>query len=100
MLNQLPHQLSSLSSRAADRLTIVFLVLLPPVFFWRETLGWLTLAEADVIFWFFPAYQLAVEHLRAGLLPLWNPYLYSGTALFPQWESGCSIRSTGFICWA
>ncbi len=87
-MNQLLNRLKTLSPKTADRLTMAFLVLLPPLFFWRETLGWLTLAEADVIFWFFPAYKLAVEQVGAGLLPLWNANLYSGTALFAQWEVG------------
>ncbi|HKX28850.1 MAG TPA: hypothetical protein VJ302_14225 [Blastocatellia bacterium] len=72
----------------ADLLSFVFLLLLPFIFFWRETLGWFTLGEADMIFWHFPVWRLAVEQVRAGQLPLWNPYLYSGTALFAAWQSG------------
>lgn len=71
-----------------NRLSIIFLLFLPPVFFWRETLGWLTLGDADVVFWFFPAWKLGVEQIKSGHLPLWNPYLYSGTALFAQWQAG------------
>lgn len=77
-----------LAPRAADFLTIIFLILLPPVFFWRETLGWLTLGDQDAIFWFFPTYKLIAEQVRAGHLPLWNPYLYSGAPLFAQWQGG------------
>jgi hypothetical protein len=74
--------------QTADFASYAFLILLPPIFFWRETLGWLALADADVIFWFFPVWRLAVEQLSNGQLPLWNPYLYSGTALFAQWQPG------------
>ncbi len=74
--------------QTADFASYAFLILLPPIFFWRETLGWLTLADADVIFWFFPVWKLAVEQIRDGQLPLWNPNLYSGTALFAQWQPG------------
>ena len=88
-----PSPISSLSNsrftpRTADRLTIIFLILLPPVFFWRETLGWLTLGDQDALFWFFPIYKLVAEQIRAGHLPLWDPYMYSGTPLFSQMQAG------------
>jgi hypothetical protein len=76
------------SIKTADLLCIIFLLLLPPIFFWRETIGWLTLGEADILFWFFPIWKLAVEQISHGQLPLWNPYLYSGTALFAEWQPG------------
>lgn len=78
----------SLGVRTSGLRVIIFLLLLPSVFFWRETLGRLTLGNADVLFWFFPAWKLGVEQIRSGNLPLWNPYLYSGTALFAEWQAG------------
>ncbi len=74
--------------RAKERLAQLFLCLLPALFFWRETLGWKTLADGDALFWFYPAYQFVAEQLRAGKLPLWNPFMYSGTPLFAQWQAG------------
>src|SRR5262249_23495324 len=44
--------------------------------------------DADALFWFYPAYQFVAEQLKSGKLPLWNPYLYSGTPLFAQWQAG------------
>ncbi len=76
------------SSRIAECLTVAGLTLLPALFFWRETLGRLTLGDQDAIFWFFPLYRLVAEQLRAGVLPLWNPQMYSGTPLFAQWQPG------------
>jgi hypothetical protein len=76
------------SIKIADLLCFIFLLLLPPFFFWRETIGWLTLGDADIVFWFFPIWKLAVEQISHGQLPLWNPYLYSGTALFAEWQPG------------
>ena len=64
------------------------LFLLPFVFFWRQTLGWLTLADADAIFWFYPAYHFVAEQLKQGHLPLWNPYLFGGMPSFGQWQAG------------
>ncbi|MGH9835057.1 MAG: YfhO family protein [Blastocatellia bacterium] len=77
-----------LAPRARNLLTYLFLILLPPIFFWRETLGWMTLGDKDAIFWFFPAYKFVAEQLRSGSLPLWNPYQYSGAPLFAEWQAG------------
>jgi hypothetical protein len=74
--------------QAKDRLAVFFLLSLPAFFFWRETLGWKTLSDGDALFWFYPAYQFVAEQLRAGKLPLWNPFMYSGTPLFAQWQAG------------
>lgn len=76
------------SAHRSDILTITFLILLPPVFFWRETLGWLTLGDQDALFWFLPVYKLVAEQIRDGQLPLWNPYMYSGMPLFAQLQAG------------
>src|SRR5919198_6657009 len=77
-----------ISPRRADFISYAFLILLPLIFFWRETLGLFTLGAADVIFWFYPIWKLAVEQVKSGHLPLWNPYNYSGTPLFAQWQPG------------
>jgi uncharacterized membrane protein len=74
--------------RAKDWLAAIFLIFLPLVFFWRETLGWLTLGDQDAVFWFFPAYKFAAEQIRSGAFPLWNPYQYGGLPFFGEWQSG------------
>lgn len=76
------------SPRAKDWLARLFLLLLPPIFFWRETLGWMTLGDQDAVFWFFPAYKFAAEQIRAGSFPLWNPYQYGGIPFFAEWQTG------------
>ncbi|MBO0723670.1 MAG: hypothetical protein J2P41_22790, partial [Blastocatellia bacterium] len=68
--------------------SIIFLALLPFIFFWRETLGRLTLGDQDAIFWFFPAFKFTAEQLKTGSLPLWTLYQYSGSPVFSQWNSG------------
>jgi hypothetical protein len=75
-------------SRVASIITILFLSLLPLIFFWRETLGRATLGDQDAVFWFFPAYRFVAEQIKSGSLPLWSPYLYSGSPLFSQWQAG------------
>ena len=72
-----------------SRLAPISLILaIPPLFFWRETLGWLTLGDQDAVFWFFPAYSFLADSLRSGDLPIWNPDYYCGVPLFAQWQSG------------
>ncbi len=68
--------------RAATRRTVLFLCLLPFIFFWRETLGLVTFGQADIIAYYFPLQSFAFEQIRQGRLPLWNPTLYSGMPLF------------------
>lgn len=84
--------------RAKDRLARLFLILLPPIFFWRETLGWLNLGDQDAVFWFFPAYKFAAEQIRSGALPLWNPYQYGGLPFFAEWQSG-TLDPLNWLYW-
>lgn len=86
------------SADAKDRLAVLFLILLPFVFFWRETLGWLTLGDQDAVFWFFPAYKFAAEQIRSGALPLWNPYQYAGLPFFAEWQSG-TLDPLNWLYW-
>ena len=67
---------------------VLFLILLPPIFFWRETLSLRTLGDKDAVFWFFPAYKFVAEQIKSGDLPLWNPYQYSGAPMFAEWQAG------------
>lgn len=86
--NRKPSFGQSLSPRAKDWLARLLLIVLPPMFFWRETLGWTTLGDQDAVFWFFPAYQFAAEQIASGSFPLWNPYQYGGIPFFAEWQSG------------
>ncbi len=67
---------------------ILFLIVLPFLFFWRETLGLRVLADQDAVFWFFPAYQQVAQQLRSFQLPLWNQTVFSGMPLFAAWQAG------------
>src|SRR5262245_44238812 len=74
--------------RVRNLFVVLFLILLPPIFFWRETLGQRTLGDKDAIFWFFPAYKFVAEQIKSGSLPLWNPYQYGGAPMFAEWQAG------------
>ncbi len=89
---------SSHTPRTKDWLARLFLLLLPPIFFWRETLGWLTLGDQDAVFWFFPAYKFAAEQIRSGSFPLWNPNQYGGIPFFSEWQSG-TLDPLNWIHW-
>lgn len=71
-----------MSGRAAPRwprLWPVALVLIAPLLlFWDATLGRILLAPGDALLLTVPVRQLVGETLRAGELPLWNPYTFGG----------------------
>ncbi|WP_161668804.1 YfhO family protein [Kallotenue papyrolyticum] len=81
--------------RHSDGLVALALVALPLLLFWRVTLGREVFYLHDVQYYFYPYHKLVADTLRAGDLPLWNPYAFSGmpllgdgqTAIFfaPNW---------------
>ena len=66
----------ALASRALVPAAIGAVTLL---FFWRYFLLDQTLYAGDTAFVFVPFRQFLADHLSAGKLPLWNPYLFGGT---------------------
>jgi hypothetical protein len=56
----------------------VALLALAVIFFWKIALTNLILVGVDVFTYFTPFKAYAAEALRAGRLPLWNPYLFMG----------------------
>jgi hypothetical protein len=50
----------------------------PFAFFWKAALGRVLLAPDDAMLYLLPMRLLTVQFLRAGVLPLWNPFLFSG----------------------
>ena len=72
--------------RAHSRLPLLILALALAVVFYRLLLG-------EVFFWglpslqFYPWREYAFDLLRAGHLPLWNPYNGAGAPLFANYQS-------------
>ncbi|MFN0110801.1 MAG: YfhO family protein [Blastocatellia bacterium] len=91
-------RLKTLSPRAKDWLARLFLFFLVPIFFWRETLGRITLGDQDAVFWFFPAYKFSAEQIRSGSFPFWNPNQYGGIPFFAEWQSG-ALDPLNWIHW-
>jgi hypothetical protein len=54
------------------------LCLLLVLFYWRFLSGQQSFYQADLTFYFQPFTTFIAESYRAGRLPLWNPYLYTG----------------------
>ncbi|MFN8564465.1 MAG: hypothetical protein U0703_23245 [Anaerolineae bacterium] len=72
--------------RSHSRLPLLILALALAVVFYRLLLG-------EVLFWglpslqFYPWREYAFEQVRAGLLPLWDPFNGAGAPLFANYQS-------------
>lgn len=81
--------------RRLSGLVLLGLIGLPFVLFAAETLALRVFYFHDIQYYFIPYHQLVARYLREGVLPLWNPYAFSGipllgdgqTAIFypPSW---------------
>jgi hypothetical protein len=49
-------------------------------FFWQILFAgaWMPAGGGDLAALLYPTYHFAADSLKSGLIPLWNPYLYSG----------------------
>ena len=66
---------------AIDATVLAALAALTLVFFWQIALTNRVLVGVDVFGYFYPYRDFASEAMRAGRLPLWNPYLFMGAPL-------------------
>ncbi len=64
-----------------DIAALLLLAVLTLTFFWQIALTNRVLAGLDLFAYFYPYRDFASEALRAGRLPLWNPYLFMGAPL-------------------
>jgi hypothetical protein len=67
--------------RWIDAAALLFLAALTLAFFWKIALTNRVLAGLDVFAYFYPYRDFTSAALRAGRLPLWNPYLFMGAPL-------------------
>ena len=65
----------------ADAAALTALAVLTVAFFWKIALTNRILAGLDLFAYFYPYRDFAGEALRAGRLPVWNPYLFMGAPL-------------------
>ncbi|MCK4450345.1 MAG: hypothetical protein KAX26_07110, partial [Anaerolineae bacterium] len=59
-------------------LAVFLLWVLVVACYWRIALAGRVLAGGDVFTYFYPYWAEATRAVRAGRLPLWNPYLFMG----------------------
>ena len=80
----------SLSSRALrpDALAAALVTLLPLAYFLPAARGLVFLAPDDGVIFNVPLRVAASNLLRAGYLPLWNPYIFSGMPLHASAQGG------------
>ena len=60
-------------------------------FFWQILLTpsiWMPAGGGDLAPFLYPNYHFAAQHLRQGVIPLWNPHLYSGAPFAADIQSG------------
>jgi hypothetical protein len=62
-------------------LALGLLALATAGFFWRILFAgaWMPAGGGDLAALLYPTYHLAAQSLKGGVIPLWNPYLWSGT---------------------
>ncbi len=58
------------------------------LYFWEALTQSKLMVERDLPIFFFPNLKLWVEAVKAGELPLWNPYSFSGQPLFASLQTG------------
>lgn len=60
-------------------------------FFWRlfsTPKVWMPVGGGDLVSFLYPLYSFSARSLRAGDIPLWNPYLYGGAPFAADNQSG------------
>jgi hypothetical protein len=61
------------------------------LFFWQILLTsnhWMPAGGGDLAPFLYPNYHFAAQYLRQGIIPLWNPHLYSGAPFTADIQSG------------
>jgi hypothetical protein len=73
-----------------DIIALVLLALVVLAFFWPLILAgqWIPRGGGDLVSFLWPMYRFAARSLRAGVVPLWNPHLYSGAPFVADNQSG------------
>lgn len=83
-------QRGSQFTRASELNTLCLLVLavLPVAAFGRVALGRTVFADGDLFSYNYPLLHETARQWKLGEIPLWNPYIFGGTPLLAQMQSG------------
>lgn len=74
--------------RARGPIVGVGLIILILVATWKLTLGGGVIARGDLLLYFYPLRDYAAEAIRAGRLPLWNPFTFMGAPFLANSQVG------------
>ncbi len=85
--------------KVADTISLVSLLALVLLFFWKIALTNLIPAGLDVFTYFCPYREYAAQVIRAGHLPLWNPYLFLGAPFLANIQSAVLYPLNYFFLW-
>jgi hypothetical protein len=72
----------------SDYLAAAAVTLAPLCYFFRAVLGHRVISPDDGIIFNIPLRAAAANIMRAGYLPLWNPYIFSGMPLHGAAQAG------------
>jgi hypothetical protein len=67
------------------------------LYFWEALTPSKLMIERDLPIFFFPNLKLWVEAVKAGELPLWNPYSFSGQPLFASLQTSILYPPNGLL---
>ncbi|MBS3784706.1 MAG: hypothetical protein KGY78_09725, partial [Anaerolineae bacterium] len=71
-----------------DALAVLLLGFLVVVFTWQIGLAGRVLAGGDIFTYFYPYWAEATRAIRAGRVPLWNPFLFMGAPFLANSQVG------------
>ncbi len=69
-------------------LSLILLVAVTLLFFWRITFSGMVLARGDVYSYFYPLWDARSAAFRAGQIPLWSPDIFMGVPLLANSQLG------------
>jgi hypothetical protein len=94
-----PTGASQKEKKLAGVTALVGLAALTLVFFWKIALTNRVLAGLDIFAYFYPYRDFASAALRAGQLPLWNPYLFMGAPLLANSQAAVLYPLNWLFVW-
>ncbi|MBN1994001.1 MAG: YfhO family protein [Anaerolineae bacterium] len=88
-----------MKSNLTKIISILTIILLTFLFFWKILLTNLILVGVDSFLYFYPYKAYATAVLRQGQLPLWNPYLFMGAPLLANSQVGVFYPFNWLFIW-
>src|SRR5436189_64424 len=82
-----------------DLFALAALALLVVLFFWRMVFIDHILPRGDVFTYFYPYWQFRNVALRAGQIPLWNPYIFMGAPFLANSQAGVLYPPNWPLIW-